>query len=215
MTLPYRMDSAASRAKLALRREPHWMPLAGVDAFLGFRRGPDTWVARLREDGRQIYHALGRHTDHCAAARAALAWIEPRRQGVTAHDASVRDACEAYLANLEREKGAPTAREIRRRLQRWMLGRTFRTRAIQAHALATKPLAKLNPLDIERWRDGLVPNEIADPEDVAPEARQRQSRLLRTTGCTELCTIEARDQHDGRTVALVRQMRIVAAARRI
>ncbi len=187
MTLPSRLDTAAGRAKLPKRREPYWMPLAGADGFLGFRRGPDTWVARLREDGRQIYHALGRYADHRAAARAALAWVDSRRQGVTTHNATVRDACEASLANLEREKGVQPAREIRSRLQRRILGRTFRSRAIAPHALARKPLAKLTPVDFERWRDGLIPNGVADSETLRQKRASTKPGLLCPACRPQLC----------------------------
>jgi hypothetical protein len=46
------------RALLPVKREPHWHKI-DEGAYLGFRRGPDTWIARFRErSGKQNYHAL-------------------------------------------------------------------------------------------------------------------------------------------------------------
>jgi hypothetical protein len=43
---------------LAVGREPHWLRL-DEGAYLGFRRGPDTWIARCRDGtGEQNYNAL-------------------------------------------------------------------------------------------------------------------------------------------------------------
>lgn len=156
-----RIDTAAGRRKLEPRRNPYYLAIPDIEgAYVGFRRGPDTWIARLREDGKQIFHALGRHEDHRAAIRAAKEWIKSRQQGVVDHTAAVKDACLAYLANLEREKGPSAAQEARARLQRRVLGRTLKTRQIEAHTLARVPLAKLRPDHVEQWRDGLVPADL-------------------------------------------------------
>ena len=102
--MAYQIDTVAGRRKLEPRREPYWTAIGDIEgAFVGYRRGPDTWIVRLREDGRQHTHAIGRHEDHRAAIRAARDWIKAREQGVVDHTGRVKDACIAYLANLDRE----------------------------------------------------------------------------------------------------------------
>lgn len=162
-----RIDTAAARKKLAPRRNPYYMAIPDVDgAYVGFRRGPDTWIARLREDGVQKFHALGRFEDHRAAIREAKDWIKGRMVGVVDHSATVADACRAYISNLEKEKGRKAAQEARGRLQRRILGRTAeearkaRARPLDAHNLARKELRKLRAVDIEGWRDELVPEGL-------------------------------------------------------
>ena len=68
VSVPFRTDSflpmadlsrERARDRLAPRREPYWQRLA-AGAYLGFRRGPDTWLARFRgRDKKQQHHALG------------------------------------------------------------------------------------------------------------------------------------------------------------
>ncbi|MBI4696367.1 MAG: tyrosine-type recombinase/integrase [Gammaproteobacteria bacterium] len=161
------LETVAGRRRLEPRREPYWLPLSDITgAYVGFRRGPDTWVARLREDGRQHYHQLGKFEDHRAAMRAARQWIESRNQGVVHHDATVGDACRAYLSSLEAQKGTRAAQEARGRLQRGVLGRSIeearkaRARSLEPNPLVRKPLAKLRAADIEAWRDALVPDGL-------------------------------------------------------
>lgn len=169
-----RIDTIAARRKLPPRREPYFMPVPDVDgAYVGFRRGPDTWVARLREDEQQLYRALGKFEDHRDAFRAAKEWIASRQQGVVHHDVTVGEACIAYLKALESEKGPRTAQEARSRLQRCVIGRgaeearKARARVVHPHALARKQLAKLRVADLEAWRNGLL------AEGLEGEARRK------------------------------------------
>src|SRR5207302_6389321 len=65
------------RDRLPIQRWPHYLKLA-EGAYLGFRRGPDTWHARFRDrKGAQHYEAL--HgvdaNDYDGAKRAAEAWF--------------------------------------------------------------------------------------------------------------------------------------------
>ena len=104
-----KIDTVAGRRKLEPRRSPYWMAIGEIEgAYVGFRRGPDTWICRVRDTdkaGGQEYHALGRFEDHRAATRKARDWIKARDQGVTDDNATVADACRAYLSNLEQEIG--------------------------------------------------------------------------------------------------------------
>ena len=188
-----RIDTAAARRKLAPRRNPYYLAIPDIDgAFVGFRRGPDTWIARLRDDdGKQQFHALGKFEDHRAAIRKAKEWIEARQVGVMDHTATVADACRAYLSNQEQEKGAKAAQEARGRLQRCILGRTpdearkARARPVEPNKLARKPLAKLRAVDIEAWRDALI------PEGLEGETR----RMARASANRELTALAAALNH--------------------
>lgn len=156
-----RIDTSAARSNLAPRREPYWMAIPDIDgAYVGFRRGPDTWIARIREEGRQRIQALGRHPDHKDAIRAARSWIQDRQMGVLDHNATVTDACEAYLANLKSEKSIQAATEAAARLRRWVLGRKFTTREHREHSISRVTLAKLRPDQLKEWRSGLVPPDL-------------------------------------------------------
>jgi integrase len=184
-----RIDTVSGRKRLAPRRSPYWMAIPDIDgAYIGFRRGPDTWICRLRDPekpGGQRYHALGRSEDHRTAIRAAKDWMTAHEQGVVNHAATVGDACRAYLSNLEREKGAKAAQDARGRLQRRILGRTAdearaaRARSLDAHPLSRKSLAKLRAVDIEEWRDELVPVDLTgEPRRKARASANREMTAL-------------------------------------
>ena len=186
------IETVVGRRRLEARREPYWLPLSDITgAYVGFRRGPDTWIARLWEDGRQTYQQIGRFEDHRAAIRAAREWITGRNQGVVENGATVCDACEAYLNSLRQEKGEKASQEARARLQRRVLGRTAeearksRARPVEAHRLSRKPLAKLRAADIEAWRNELVPSELAG------EAR----RMARASANREMTALIAALNH--------------------
>lgn len=64
-----------SRAALRPRRDPYWQRLA-AGAYLGFRRGPDTWHARFRgRDKKQQYQPLGEALEYDDAKRRAEEWL--------------------------------------------------------------------------------------------------------------------------------------------
>ena len=63
------------RERLAIRHTPYFQRI-GRGAFLGFRRGPDTWSARFRtRDGKQIHKFLGGPPGLDEAERQAEAWL--------------------------------------------------------------------------------------------------------------------------------------------
>lgn len=102
------------RDRLPIRREPHWQRLA-AGSFLGFRRGPDTWVARYRgRDGKQQYQSLGEAIDFDEAKRAAEAWLSQLSASPvrTIRRGTVRTALEAYLDFLRQQGRAATAAEV-------------------------------------------------------------------------------------------------------
>src|SRR5690242_37871 len=104
-----------NREQLARRREPYWQRL-GAGAFLGFRRGPDTWLVRFRgRDRKQQYSSLGDGLDFDEAKRRAEAWLSQCAASSvrTVKRDTVIVALETYLADLRRHdrKDAATKAE--------------------------------------------------------------------------------------------------------
>jgi integrase len=186
----FRIDTAAARSRLEQRREPYWMPISDVvGAAVGFRRGPDTWVARLRDEatGGQRYHALGKFADHREAVKAAREWIKSKDQGVVAFDKTVGDACRAYIENVRIERGAKPAQEVSARLLRSVLGRTFKTREIPPNSIAQIQLSKLRPYHIESFRNSLLEKHV----DGGEPSNAEQVRKARASANREMTALVA------------------------
>lgn len=108
-----------AREKLEPRREPYWLTLAKGCA-LGFRRGPDTWIARFtKRDGSKTYQALQGATEYHEAKKAAEEWLgQIASSGVRSPKrATVRAACETYLADLKRHGRADAATTAEKRFK--------------------------------------------------------------------------------------------------
>src|ERR1700733_7776450 len=100
------------RDRLPLRHEAHWHRLI-KGGHLGFRRGPETWIAKYRDRlGERHYKALDSigPNDYDGAKKEAEGWFvllggpavrAPKR-------ATVRAGLEAYLEDLRRH-GRPDA----------------------------------------------------------------------------------------------------------
>jgi len=135
------------RERLAPRREPYWQRLAS-GAYLGFRRGPDTWIARYRSrDGKQSYRALGEAMDFDEAKRTAEAWLAQLSASAvrTIRRGTVRTALEAYLAYLRQQGRAETAAEVEGRYKA----------VVWADQLADVPLESLDLEEFTGWRERL------------------------------------------------------------
>lgn len=135
----------ASRDKLVPRREPYWLTLAKGCA-LGFRRGPDTWIARFtKKDASKVYQALNGVADYHEAKKAAEEWLSqfagssvrsPKR-------ATVRAALETYLADLRRHGRPDAATEAEGRFKLTVYKDPIADLALEA---ATRD-------DFEEWRE--------------------------------------------------------------
>ena len=94
------------RERLAKRDAPYFQRL-GKGAFLGFRRGPETWCARFRaRNGKQIYKFLGGPLEFDDAKKAAEQWLAQLAGSSvrTFQRSTVRAALEAYLEDLGRDR---------------------------------------------------------------------------------------------------------------
>lgn len=143
------LATKSGRARLAIRRDPYYAKL-GRGAFLGFRRGPDTWVARVRDRaGTQHYRALELppDTDYVDAKKAAEEWFAQMSGGARRAPSrgTVRAALEAYLADLRRHGRDATADEQEARFKL----------CVYEDAIADLRLDETTRDDFESWRDRL------------------------------------------------------------
>ena len=135
------------RDRLKSRREPYWQRLA-EGAYLGFRRGPDTWVARFRgRDGKQQYKAIGEALEYDDAKKAAEAWLAQLVGAAVRRPTrgTVREAIEAYLADLRRHERERAAADAETRFKRTVYEAT----------LGGLVLERVTREDFLEWRDGL------------------------------------------------------------
>lgn len=154
-----KIESKTQRAKLEPRREPYWSRIE--EGFhLGYRKldqGEGTWIARLREDGKQKYHSVGTFDDYDDAAKAARAWRIQRDQGVTRTETTVADACKAYVTHLTTEKGIASSNDAKGRFERLVYEKT----------IGKLILSKLKTTDVRTWvNDQLATDDDDDEEDL-------------------------------------------------
>lgn len=146
------ISKAGRRNALEARREPYWGPSLGRGRVLGFRKisgSSGSWVARMRnETGHKVYRALGYLTDafdYNQALAKAQEWFTAQDAGVQNVETTVAKACEAYVNDRGREKGANCAQDAKKRFDRTVYDTPFGNVA----------LSKLRTPRIKEWRDGL------------------------------------------------------------
>jgi len=157
------------RERLAVRREPYWQRLA-EGAYLGFRRGPDTWIARFRgRDGKQQYNSVGEHAEFDDAKRESEEWLS-QIAGASVRSvkrATVKAALNAYLTDLRRHGRTSAAKSAES---------MFET-VINEDALADKALEAATRDDFEEWRERLT--EGRQPRSINRYVRQIMAGLNR------------------------------------
>lgn len=151
----------SSRAQLPERREPYWLRL-GPGAALGFRRGPDTWIAKYRgRNGQRQYKSLVGAVEYDEAKKAAEDWLSqltgsavraPKR-------ATVKAALQKYLADLRRHKRHDAADEAEGRFKL----------TVYEDPIADLSLEAARKEDFQEWRDRL--NEGRQPRSINRQVR--------------------------------------------
>jgi integrase len=133
------------RERLPVRREPHWHRLA-KGCYLGYRRGPDTWIARFHKTYRAL-DTIG-SDDYDGAKREAEAWCTSLGSSAVrrAMRGTVKDALETYLADLKRH-GRPDSARVA--LGQYKL-------AVYRDPLAGLELEGATKDDFLEWRDRLL-----------------------------------------------------------
>lgn len=148
------------REHLAPRREPYWQRL-GAGAFLGFRRGPETWVARFRgRDKKQQYQSLGEALEYDQAKELAEDWLSqlagsPFRK---VKRGTVLVAFESYLADLRRHRRTDAARKAEQQFKTAL--RFDRKDERYVDPLAMLDLESATQDDFLEWRDRLEPGRL-------------------------------------------------------
>jgi integrase len=163
------IKSATGRKALEPRREPYWERLSkGV--YVGYRvqsAGVGTWIARMRDDaGKQKYRALGTCTDFDSAAREANNWVAIVEQGVEVFDATVADACNAYLGWIKLHRASTTAKLVE----------SCFTRFVHGKSIGHLPLAKLQTRHVRTWLNDQV--DIDDDDDEVRRSKATANRQL-------------------------------------
>jgi integrase len=136
------------RERLSPRREAYWQRLA-QGAYLGFRRGPETWLARFRgRDGRQQWKPLGEAIEYDEAKRRAEDWLSQLAGSAvrSVKRSTVRRALEAYLADLNRHGRHETALEAEGRFKN----------VVYEDPIADLELESVTRDDFLEWRDRLL-----------------------------------------------------------
>jgi integrase len=157
------------RERLAVRHTPYFQRI-GRGAFLGFRRGPDTWSARFRSrDGKQNHKFLGGPLEFDEAKCRAEAWLAQLAGSAVRNikRATVREALEAYLADLRREGRHDAARAAEGRFKTVLL----------ADPVADLELEEVTRDDFLEWRDRLL--EGRQPRTVNRHVRSVAAALNR------------------------------------
>jgi integrase len=136
-----------TRDRLPVRPDPYWLRLK-EGAYLGFRRGPDTWLARWRDrDHRQSYQPLGEALEFDAAKHKAEEWLEQIAGSAVRRPkrGTVREALERYIEDLKQQGRPGTATEVTRR---------YRC-TVWNDPLAAIDLASITLDDVLEWRTRL------------------------------------------------------------
>jgi integrase len=117
------IKTKTARDRLSTRPNAYYEVLSKGRA-LGFRRGPDTWFARLYKpnSGRKHpfeYQPLGQHEDFTSAKKAAEDWFGTATRGARKKSkrGTVRDALDAYIADLRTNGRMQTAIEAEARFK--------------------------------------------------------------------------------------------------
>jgi integrase len=146
----HEIQKAGVRKTLPVRSQPYWKHLEKT-GYIGYRKtsfGYEAWSARWRdESGKTHQKTLGRvtlHNDYATAKNAAEAWFARCERG-TVQVGTVKEACEAYVANLRVLKPA-TVHYTEGRFKKF----------VYDAPIGQKKLDALRQIDIQTWRDSLV-----------------------------------------------------------
>jgi integrase len=148
------------RDRLTPRAACYWQRLA-EGAYLGFRRGPDTWHARFRSrDGKQQYQPLGESLEYDSAKERAETWLSqfagsPVRR---AKRDTVLAALESYVADLRRHGRADAAKKAEG-IFKTAFGFDPNAKGY-SDPLASLQLEDSTQDDFADWRDRLLPGRL-------------------------------------------------------
>lgn len=128
-----------------LRDAPHWQRLS-KGAYLGFRKGPETWLARYRgRDKVQRYALFGGPLEFDEAKAKAEAWLAQLVGSAvrTVKRDTIKAALQSYLADLREHGRADAAKEAEWRF----------TKTVYGDPLAETSLEQATKDDFREWRE--------------------------------------------------------------
>lgn len=155
--MAHQIEKVSWRARAKPRRAPYWK-LNSSGRYLGWRKmtssGPGKWWARAWDAESRSYPAkpLGDFGDlpdekrYDAALAEAVKWWSDRDMGVPAKSASVKAACEAYVANQRIEKSDGNANDATGRFER----------LVYTDPIARVELSKLTPRHLAEWKQRVL-----------------------------------------------------------
>jgi len=163
--MAHTITTVKARAALKPRKSPYWHPIA-KGCHLGFRKtgasAPGTWVTKFRaDDGKELQHSLGGFdelppSDHFDAARKKAAdWFEHMGRGGSSEEKSLKQVCEAYVADLADKGRAGASQDAVGRFKRWIYSNA---------KLANTPIQKLTQKQVDDWVKALRAT-LAIPQD--------------------------------------------------
>lgn len=195
------LKSKTARAKLEPRRDPHWVRLS-LGVHIGFRKGAGaggTWIGRSRDSsGAYQFTSLGSDAtkEYDEASREVAKWAEELAKGVqNDRKLTVSDVCRAYVGNRRIEKGVSTAYDVEKRFERYVFPETCairkgekmpsgRRKHVEAFTydrpIGDIPFSKLQPSDVQRWRDAQLDADDPDDEESYNRAKDSINRNMKT-----------------------------------
>ncbi len=178
--MPAKITTVAARATLKPRHTPYWHRVV-KGCYVGFRKitasTEGAWLARYRdaESGKQQVHSLGKFDTLApsarfdAAMREAEVWFKHMGYGGSAQAATVRSACEDYVAELLEKRGKKAANDAAGRFQRWVYS---------DEKFAAAPLLKLTPKLVGDWRTKLANTKLIPQDKTQTATKERSTSAL-------------------------------------
>jgi integrase len=161
------IDTPTKRNKLPPRREPYWHKII-TGRHIGFRRTETggTWIARLTQDRRSVYEALGGEgvLTYDQAVEKAMEWFS-HAAGLENHRYTVWDAVIDYRDHLKVNNSETASNDAHDRLNNHLSDKFRKT-----------PIADLKTAQIKRWHQGLV--RISDDAEDMRRSKDGANKLL-------------------------------------
>lgn len=145
------LDRVDWRERLKPRRDPYWHRLS-AGRYLGFRKmakgAPGTWLARLYNEDKYVFHPLGdfgalpEKERFDAAKAAADEWFKHLDHGGATEAGTVRTACEAYVEELRTAKSETASGDAAGRFRR----------LVYSDPIAKVSMRKLTATHVSGWK---------------------------------------------------------------
>lgn len=186
------IESHPKRERLKPRRAPYWVRIL-PKRFLGYRKstiGGGTWIAKYEQHGStpRREKVLGHESEIDSFEKADLrarAWFgELDAKSPDSHQATVADACQAYVDAMYRQARFKTGDDAARMFARY----------VKATEFGQTQLSELSAPITQAWFDNLMTSAPADPE---------RRRAARATANRKLASVRAALNHAYRALSWV------------